>query len=364
MIKKHKLAAILSSIVTLIPTMFGLIVWNQLPEQLVTHWGFDGTADAISARAWAVFALPLLLLAIHWLCLLISDKIGQPEGQNSKIMGIAFWIIPVISLMANGFTYAFAFGLDFNPLIFLFLIMGVTLIFIGNYMPKIKQNATMGIKIRWTYTSEANWNQTHRIGGKVWVIIGFLCLPFSFLPLRIGLIALPILLAVAIIIPVVYSYNYYKKELIEGKLEPTKKGSPEYQRNKRYTRIGLGGVIALVILFGVIMFTGDVTPRYDEASFTMETSVMNSLTLDYDEIESIAYLDSVPSAQRVMGYGSSRLAVGTFRNDAYGSHTRYTYAQCKAGVVLTANGKTIVINQQTAEETQTLYNELLARCGQ
>ena len=38
--------------------------------------------------------------------------------------------------------------------------------------------------------------------------------------------------------------------------------------------------------------------------------------------------------------------------------------QCKAGVVLTANGKTIVINQQTAEETQTLYNELLARCGQ
>ena len=61
MIKKHKLAAILSSVVILIPALFGLIVWNQLPELLVTHWGFDGTADATSARAWAVFALPLLL---------------------------------------------------------------------------------------------------------------------------------------------------------------------------------------------------------------------------------------------------------------------------------------------------------------
>lgn len=364
MIRQHKLAAIISSVVTLIPALFGLIVWNQLPDQMITHWGINGTADALSARAWAVFALPLLLLGIHWLCLLVTAKIGQPEGQSKKVMGIMFWIIPVISLMTNGLTYAFAFGMEFNPLLFLFSITGFAFILIGNYMPKTKQNATMGIKIRWVYTSEENWNQTHRIAGKVWVTVGFLCLPATFLPLNIGLTLLPILLAIAVIAPTVYSYLYYRKERDAGKLKPIDKTTPEYQRTKRYVTGSLIAVAILLIGVGFLMFTGDITPRYEDASFTLESSYMGDLTLDYADIDAIEYCEKLAPAQRIMGYGSARLEIGTFQNDALGNHTRYTYTQCKAGIRLTVDGKTIVINQQTAAETEALYNELVARIGQ
>ena len=88
--------------------------------------------------------------------------------------------------------------------------LAVLFIIIGNYMPKCKQNFTIGIKIPTTLNSEENWNATHRVAGVVWVICGILLLPLVFLPERF----LPFtLIAVipAILIPTIYSIVYDKK---------------------------------------------------------------------------------------------------------------------------------------------------------
>ena len=45
MIKKNKWNLLFSSLVILLPIVFGLIFWNQLPEELTTHWGASGLAD-------------------------------------------------------------------------------------------------------------------------------------------------------------------------------------------------------------------------------------------------------------------------------------------------------------------------------
>ena len=363
MIKKYKWAVLISSAVILIPILFGAIIWNRLPELMVTHWSYIGTADALSTRAWTVFLLPSLLLAIHWLCLLITAKLGQPEGQNKKAMSIMFWIMPMLSLMTNGFIYATAFGLELNPMMLLSPVLGIAFIFIGNYMPKIKQNATMGIKIKWVYTSEENWNQTHRLAGKIWVGIGLLCLLTAFLPLKIFAIVLPIIILAACLIPTAYSYLYYKKESAEGKLNPVRNDHPEYRKIKRYAKGGFAGVIVILALVAVLLFTGDLSPIYSEESFTMKSTYTGNLTLNYDDIDNIEYREQISSAQRVMGYGSPRLAVGTFRCSEFGTHTRYTYVQCKSGIILTVDDKTIVINQADADATLALYNELMARSG-
>ena len=90
--------------------------------------------------------------------------------------------------------------------------VGLLLAVVGNYLPKCSQNHTIGIKISWTLYSEENWNATHRFAGKVWVIGGLVIAAGSFLP---GSWTFGVLLAVAaamVILPVVYSYRYYKKE--------------------------------------------------------------------------------------------------------------------------------------------------------
>ena len=61
MIKKHLKLLIITSVVILLPILAGVILWNRLPDTMVTHWGADGVADGWSGKGFAVFVLPLIL---------------------------------------------------------------------------------------------------------------------------------------------------------------------------------------------------------------------------------------------------------------------------------------------------------------
>lgn len=210
--KHTKLNIILSCIVLLSPMIFGMIVWNKLPESMPIHWGVNGEADRWSSKPFAVFVLPLLILAIHGICIFASRKDFRDKKQSPKVMGLVLWICPLLSVMANSLTYAISLGKEINVLFVVSLTMGTLFVLIGNYLPKCQQNRTVGIRIIWTLKNEANWNATHRFAGKVWVIGGLLLMASSLLPYSILPWAMIALLVVFIGLPVLYSYRFYRKE--------------------------------------------------------------------------------------------------------------------------------------------------------
>ena len=210
--KHTKLNIILSCIVLLSPMIFGMIVWNKLPASMPIHWGVNGEADRWSSKPFAVFVLPLLILAIHGICIFASRKDFRDKKQSPKVMGLVLWICPLLSVMANSLTYAISLGKEINVLFVVSLTMGALFVLIGNYLPKCQQNRTVGIRIIWTLKNEANWNATHRFAGKVWVIGGLLLMASSLLPYSILPWAMIALLVVFISLPVLYSYRFYRKE--------------------------------------------------------------------------------------------------------------------------------------------------------
>ena len=62
MIKKNKTTIILTSLLVLLPMVFGLAMWNRLPETMPLHMNIAGVVDGWSSKALAVFMPPLLLL--------------------------------------------------------------------------------------------------------------------------------------------------------------------------------------------------------------------------------------------------------------------------------------------------------------
>ncbi len=54
MLKENKFKVIISSIVILLPILFGLIMWNELPNTMTTHWGADGNADGFGTKPFPV----------------------------------------------------------------------------------------------------------------------------------------------------------------------------------------------------------------------------------------------------------------------------------------------------------------------
>ena len=207
--KKYLKTMILTSLLTLLPIVAGLILWNRLPEQMPTHWGMDGQVDGWSGKVFGIFGLPLILLAVHWLCALATFY-ADPKKQNhsDKILHLVLWITPVLSLLLHSFVYAAALGMAIDMNMMMPIFLGLLFTVIGNYLPKCKQNYTIGIKIPWTLDSEENWNKTHRFAGILWVIGGLTVLVLGFF--GAVWVYIPIMIAMTIV-PVVYSFLLYRK---------------------------------------------------------------------------------------------------------------------------------------------------------
>ena len=267
--------------------------------------------------------------------------------------------MPVVSLFSNGVIYATAFGMELDVIRLMPLLLGLMFVFIGNYMPKCKQNFTLGIKIKWTLENEENWNATHRFAGKAWVLGGLLLLLCTFLPTKLLVYVSFFVLIPIVFIPIIYSYIYYRKQLREGTYHAKEIVEDAWQKNSK--KISLIVVPLILIFVGIIMFTGEVTLDYKEESFTVDASFWSELTVDYDAIDSIELRKNFDRGTRTNGLGSATLLAGAFENDEFGNYTLYSYVKCKDAVILKIDQKILVINGEDAASTNAIYQELLNR---
>lgn len=211
MIKQNKKMILFTLVLLLLPIVMGLFLWNQLPDTVVTHWGADNQPNGYSSKAFAVIGLPAILLAIHLICIIATNIDPKAKNINNKMFSVVIWICPAISIVACAVVYGYNLGYQFNMGFFSSLLIGVLYIILGNFIPKIKQNYTIGFRIPWALNNSDNWYHTHRFGGKCMVIGGIVLLATS--PLE----NVWVLLVVAIIpciLPVIYSYMYYRKTML------------------------------------------------------------------------------------------------------------------------------------------------------
>lgn len=216
MIKENKKKLILTSIVILLPIIIGLILWNKLPDKLPTHWNAEGVVDGWSSKMFAVIGLPGFLFAIHWVCVLASSADPKKQNIEGKVLNIVFWVCPIISVLGAVLIYGTALGMEFKVDKIILALVGIMFIVIGNYLPKCKQSYTVGIKLPWTLSDEDNWNRTHRLGGKLWVVCGLVFIVSMFLPNKFMVAIFLSVIAAGVFVPTVYSYLLYREKEKRG----------------------------------------------------------------------------------------------------------------------------------------------------
>lgn len=213
MFKKYCKTLIVTTIITLLPMLAGVILWSKLPEQFPIHFNAAGEVDGWSSKAFGVFGLPLILVAFQWLCGLGSLKM-DPKAENleGKVFSLVLWIIPVLSVVLNALVYCTALGMDMNVQIIMPLLIGLLMVIIGNWLPKCKHSYTLGIKLPWTLADETNWNRTHRFAGPIWVVGGLIIMLTSCLG-GVWLWAMLPVIVVMVAAPTVYSFLLFKGKI-------------------------------------------------------------------------------------------------------------------------------------------------------
>ena len=204
--KINKKLLIITTIIILIPMLIGVLLWEQLPAELATHWGTDNQPNGWTSKAVAVFGMPAVMAGLHLVCIFVTYADPKKNNIGKKALDIVYWILPLVAVFAMSMTYVYALGMEVNIEMICFLLIGIIFVVLGNYLPKAKQNYTFGYKIPWTLNSEENWNKTHRLAGWIMVGCGILFILNAFLLVE----WLVFVVFAAALIPVVYSYILYK----------------------------------------------------------------------------------------------------------------------------------------------------------
>lgn len=360
MIKNHKKKAIISSVVILLPMLFGIIFWNQLPEHMTSHFGGDGVADGTAPKAFVVFGMPLMLLAIHYLCLGLTCLDKKSRQYHNKLIILTYSIMPALSIMVNGVIYSLALGLELNLFMLLPAFLGVMLIVIGNYMPKTTRNRSMGIKLRWTMGNDENWQKTHRLGGRLQVISGVLMLISAIFSAEVSIGILVVALVLAVVVPTVYSYMLYRKHKAQGiEYEPVF----DKKQDKVALWIARIAVPLILIFVVVVMFVGNVSVTFEMDKFVVEASFAETLNIPYENIDSVEFREEFAAGSRYMGFGSPTISTGIFQNEEFGQYTLYAYTNGEGCVILRQDDNVLVIIGKTMEETKGIYESLLIKIG-
>ncbi len=210
MIRQHKKMLVFTSIITLLPIVIGLLLWKQLPDSIATHFGTENQPDGYQSKAFAVFGLPVILLCIHFICVVVTNIDPKAKNINKKVFMVVLWICPLVSLLVCNAIYVYNLGYQLNIGFLCGLLIGVLYLILGNFIPKIKANYSIGFRVPWALCDSDNWYHTHRFGGKCMMVGGIVLIvtsPFQNVWIFLVLSIIPCIL------PVIYSYLYYRKTI-------------------------------------------------------------------------------------------------------------------------------------------------------
>jgi uncharacterized membrane protein len=205
---------ILAAILVLIAALVGIAAYPRLPQPVASHWNAQNQVNGYMSRFWGAFLMPLMAVGMGLLFLLIP-VIDPLKANVAKFRGAfnAFIALIIAFLVYMQFlTLAWNLGYHFNMGAAMLPGLGLLFIFAGILMQKSKRNWFIGIRTPWTLSSDKVWDETHRLGAKLFIGSGILSLAGSFFAqYALWFILVPVLASTVFL--VIYSYLLYQREI-------------------------------------------------------------------------------------------------------------------------------------------------------
>ena len=199
-----------------IPFGYAAFVYESLPATIPIHFNYKGEADGFGGKD-SIFLGPgiLALVGLFTFFLLSNIKNFDPkrvkEADDGLFKKFALFMVAFLSALGLIITIsATSPGINVTKLLLPFI--GFAFAAMGWYMPKIHQNYFAGFKLPWTLENVDNWNETHKVAGKVWIFGGlFQAIATITLSSKLGFICFMIAIFFMVILPTVFSYRMFKR---------------------------------------------------------------------------------------------------------------------------------------------------------
>lgn len=155
-----------------------------MPAKMASHWDINGNVNGYMPKIFALFLMPVISLALFGLFLIIPridplrENIKKFRGYFDMFIAVLIFFMLYVYLL----TILWNLGTKFNMGQMLMPAFGLMIYYCGVLMQNAKRNWFIGIRTPWTLSSEAVWNKTHQLGGRLFKIAGVLAFLGIFIP--------------------------------------------------------------------------------------------------------------------------------------------------------------------------------------
>ena len=209
-----KTTLIISISLIIIGTLAGLLLWNQLPDQVASHWGVNDQVNGYMPKLMGVLLMPAITTFMLVLFILIPsiDPLKANIAQFLPYFNTFIALLIAFMVYVHALTLIWNIGMTgFRMSAAMLPALGLLFVFMGPLISNSKRNYFIGIRTPWTLSSDTVWEKTHRLGGKLFTAAGIFALLGAFIPdLAVFFVIIPITLVG--LFTVVYSYFLYVDE--------------------------------------------------------------------------------------------------------------------------------------------------------
>ena len=198
-----------------IAVLAGALLWNQLPDQMASHWDINDQVNGYMPKFWGVFLMPMVVLGMFGLFIVLPnvDPLKANIAQFRGAFNLFILLISIFMLYVHALTLAWSLGYqNFKISSAMLPFLGILFIFIGYMLKQAKRNFFIGIRTPWTLSSDTVWDKTHQLGSVLFMVSGALAVVGSFFGSTTAFILFFVPLMGSTIFLVIYSYILYRNE--------------------------------------------------------------------------------------------------------------------------------------------------------
>lgn len=198
--------------IIIIPVIYLLDIWADLPEEVPMHWNASGEIDRYGSKNELVGLLFMLNLPLY-VILKYAPKIDPKKKiSETQLAGLRIVMHLFMSALAVFIIYSTKQAELSSPF-GLVSIVGLLFAGLGWYFPRIKPNYFIGIKTPWTLENDEVWHRTHKASGPVWIVGGILMAIVPIVAEKASIYAVLGITLLLSIYSVGYSYWAFKNPL-------------------------------------------------------------------------------------------------------------------------------------------------------
>lgn len=198
-------------VVAILPFAYLGFYWSILPETIPIHYNLEGKPDGWAGKnSLIAFALlPTVIFGVLWVIPKVIRKSWGATYNWIRLISVVI-ISCTILIMFCLITYPTTEGINYN-----FLLIGVGIIIMGQFMKSVEPNSLFGVRTPWTLSNREVWHDTHIFSGKLLLATGLIIMLLSlFLSSKILSTAVVVIMVSTTIVALIYSYFSHKR--IEG----------------------------------------------------------------------------------------------------------------------------------------------------